>query len=1057
EIWSGPPLAGLDVGGLSAAVDGLVEQWLGAVEADLERKIETGEADARPIIAQLTEMTGRYPFREGLWALLMTVLYRDGRQADALAAYRRARQHLVEELGVEPGPRLQELEASILGHDDRLSVERSATDNPNRQPTGTVTFGFCDVEDANGLWAADGRAMAEAMPMLDRMVRAGADRHGGHAFSVSGDAFGVAFHRATDAAGWADDLRRRSAEITGGSLDGPLIELRFGLNTGETEEHDQGYYGPAVILASRLAAVGHGGQILASEVTAALLGDLSRRDLGSFRLDGVIGDQRIFQVGAGDHPPLRTEDSNHGNLPRRQGRLIGRDEALASIVGAVEASPIVTLVGPGGIGKTRLAVAAAQIVEPGLAGGAWLVELAGIGSPTDVARAVADALDIRQRPGRTVAQSVVDGLESRRALLVLDNCEHVIDGAADMAQAIAENCVGMRIVATSREGLALPGEKLISVAPLDPARAGVELFNERASGVASTVDGRATAADIEEICRRLDGVPLAIELAAARTTTLSPSDLIDRLDDRLRLLTGGRRTGLERHRTLRATIQWSYDLLTTNEQTLFQRLSIFSGPFDLNAAEAVAAGPPTTGEADRQQGPGAIGASTRDPVDFELDIDVDIDTVLGALVEQSMVIVESGPFGRRFRLLESMRQFGAEHLSASGETDAIARQHATWCLAEVSAVRELLAGHREAEGVTRLNELWPNLRGAFDWAHGQGDPQLCRRLIDPIATEIYVRHRYEIGHWAERLLEITPDHDEALVTFGVIWAGRRYMRDLDPAGYERLVARYGEPDHPMIRYGRAFLNGDFEERSKAGPEAAVRLRREGDHYQADLFEVIAVGLTLLSRGRLEEHDVLVSGLVERYRADGPPTCVNWALTFLGMSAAAQGRQREAGLLFDEAANVDLPEGTQTWNQPLEARAAFRRGHRTEAFTILRRYIDQLVEAQDMNSARSACGEFINLMVKAERFDEAKRVLDYLETTNTFDIATLRDSVAGAARRIAERATDPRPSVPSPSGSGSGSDRTAALVDDRDSLVYMSEVLGRLASDEPSPDPSTAGP
>jgi predicted ATPase/DNA-binding SARP family transcriptional activator len=1002
--WTGPPLAGLEADGLTATVDALVEQWLGAVEAHLSRLVET---DAAAVIGSLTELTADHPFHEGLWAQLMTALYKVGRQADALAAYRKARQHLVEHLGVEPGPRLRELEALILGHDEKLAVDRSPTGSQPGLPTGTVTFGFTDVEESSRLWATH-RQTPAALARHDELVRAAADRHGAYVFATGGDSFGVAFHRASDAVAWAAEL---DGEMRAERWPGDVpLRLRIGLHTGETQERGKGYFGPAVLVAARLAAAGHGGQTLVSGTTAALLEGHDLHDLGTFRLDGVVAEQRILQLGEGDYPALRT-DGRDGNLPRRSGRLIGRDEDLEVVADALALSPVVTLVGPGGIGKTRLAVAAARRFEVDPASGAWLVELAGIAASADVPRAVANVLDVRETPGRTLTQSLLTVLQPRRTLLVLDNCEHVIDGAAELARAIAENCPNVRMLATSREGLGLGNgfEQLVAVAPLEPTGPGVELFDERAAAASPGFDPVASREHVEEICRRLDGVPLAIELAAGRTSSLSPADLVERLDDRLRLLTGGRRTSVERHRTLRATIQWSYDLLTPPEQVLFQRLSIFAGPFDLTAAEQVAS-------------------------DDDLAA-VDVDDLLGGLVDRSMLVVESGPFGRRFRLLETMRQFGAEHLSTSGHTDVVARRHAQWCVDRVARIRSLLAGLGEFEGAARLVELWPNLRGAVDWACATGDPQLARALVRPIATEVYVRSQSEIGEWAERILAMTPPDDDELIVFCLTWAARRYMRHLDRAGYERLVGRYGEPDHPMLRYARAFIVLDYEEMASAAQLASAELRRNGDEYVADLFDVAATALTLLMTGRLEEHDDLLLGMVDRFRAQGPPTCLNWALSGLGLSMSMQGRPHEAWELFDEATRVAVPDRTHSLKNPLEARAALRRGNRLGAFRILRSYVDELLEHDNIYLAKLACAEFVSLMAKAGNVPDAARVLEYLETAGVMDpdgTLPYRSLVADAARL-----------VPTRSSVTSRANGAVPLDNDRDALLYMRDALTRL--------------
>ena len=356
----------------------------------------------------------------------MKALYRVGRQADALAAYRKAREQLVEQLGVEPGPRLQELELLVLSHDEQLGPQRAPSHIQPDRPSGTVTFGFTDVEGASHWWAEHRAAMAEAIARHHEIVKGVADEHGGYVFTAGGDSFGVAFHRASGAVAWATELHDvMGSESWPGEIE---LRLRIGLSTGEVEEHEGGYYGPAVNLAARLAAAGHGGQTLLSAATANLIEDADMRELGSYQLDGVVGEQRIRQLGTAVYPPLRIENRFQGNLPRRLGRLIGHDAELQAIEAALPKYPLVTLVGPGGIGKTRLAVAARRQADVG--GDAWLIELAQIGSSDHVARAVADTLRVAERPGETLTRSIVKNLESRHALLVLDNCEHVIEGAA---------------------------------------------------------------------------------------------------------------------------------------------------------------------------------------------------------------------------------------------------------------------------------------------------------------------------------------------------------------------------------------------------------------------------------------------------------------------------------------------------------------------------------------------------------------------------------------------------------------------------------------------------
>ena len=476
-------------------------------------------------------------------------------------------------------------------------------------PTGTVTFLFTDVEGSTRLLQEQGQRYADLLDEHRRILRGAFARHGGVEVDTQGDAFFVAFPSAADAVAAADEA--------GHALDGGPIRVRMGIHTGEPLVTDEGYVGIDVHRAARIAAAAHGGQIVLSETTRGLLErETAVRDLGEHRLKDLIGAERLYQLGEGDFPPLRTLDAT--NLPIAASPLVGRERELGELVVHLSnGARLLTVTGPGGTGKTRLALQVAAELVGTLRDGVFWVPLAGLSDPELVPSEVAQAIG--------APDDLAGFLRGRELLILLDNFEHLLDAAPAVSAALASSG-GVRVLVTSRSPLHVSGEREYRLDPL-PASDAAALFVERARAVGRELMPDST---VEAICRRLDGLPLAVELAAARTKLLAPEQLLERLDPTLPLLTGGARDAPERQRTLRATIEWSYDLLDAASKELFARLSVFAGSFPLGAAEEV------------------CGADLDD---------------LAALVDSSLL----KPIGDdRFLMLETIREYALEKLEELG-------------------------------------------------------------------------------------------------------------------------------------------------------------------------------------------------------------------------------------------------------------------------------------------------------------------------------------------------------------------------------------------------------
>lgn len=577
--------------------------------------------------------------------------------------------------------------------------------------SGVVTFLFTDIEGSTRRWEADAEAMRSALETHDAVLRECVEKYAGRLFKHTGDGVCAAFaspRSAVDAAVAA----QRSLQLP----------VRMGVATGEAELRGDDYFGAVLNRASRVMSAGHGGQILLDGPTAGLLSGIALSSLGPRRLRDIAEPVEIFQVRAPnlriDFPPLRTLDSTPGNLRPPATRIIGREMALDEVHAALKAHRLVTLTGVGGVGKTRLSLEAAARSADDFSDGVWVVELATVGDPAAVPDAVAAVLGVAPQPGLTVAESVAAALEGRSRLLIFDNCEHVLDAAAEMVEAILALSSTVRVLATSREGLRLGDEQLWPVPSLDvrtgAGSAAVDLFMERASAVTPGISLSSAEVDVVvDICRRLDGIPLAIELAASRLQSMTVTDVRDRLDDRFRLLVGSRR-GLERHQTLRHAVQWSFELLDDDEKLMLTRCSVFAGGFDLAEACAV------TG----------------------LDDEFVALDLLDALTRKSLLVADRSTAHARFSMLETIRQFAEEQLVASGTADATRGAHAKYFANREPDVLALWDSPRQREAYSWFTLELPNLRTAFRWAADKGDLDTAA----PIAVYAGV-----LGFWVEQM------------------------------------------------------------------------------------------------------------------------------------------------------------------------------------------------------------------------------------------------------------------------------------------------------------------
>jgi predicted ATPase/class 3 adenylate cyclase len=815
-------------------------------------------------------------------------------------------------------------------------------------PTGSITFLFTDVEGSTRLWERGPEAMSQALSRHDELLREAVEFRGGFVFKTVGDAFCVAFPNAPQAVEAAHDAQRfllsEEWEETG-----PL-NVRMALHTGTAEERDGDYFGPTINRVARLLSAGHGGQILLSLTTQELVRDhlpvgAGLRDLGVRRLKDLFGPERVFQLTAPDLPasfsPLKTLDVRLNNLPIQPTPLLGREREVSEITDLLRRADVrmLTLTGTGGTGKTRLALQSAAELIDEFEDGLFFVALAPISDPKLVSSTMAGALSVSESAGRDLKEQLRDYLSNKELLLVLDNFEQVVD-AAPLVGELLSGCPNLEVLVTSRSLLRLYGEHEYAVRPLELPDPGylppfetlrgyeaIRLFAERAR--AADADFSLTnenAPAVAEICARLDGLPLAIELAAARIKLLSPQAMSSRLGNPLKFLTGGARNLPERQRTLRGAIAWSYALLNESEQALFASLSVFSGGCALDAAEAVC--------------------------DSEGDEFVEVLERLSALLDKSLLRQEEGVEEEpRFVMLETIREYARERLEVSGNAEVIRRLHAEYFLALAEQGASELKGPDEATWLERLEMDHDNMRAALSWTLQSEEAELGMRLAGALWQFWDMRGYYGEGRrWLEEALakdgrasvarvkalegvgwlaDLQGDIDRAVAAAeeGLRLGARAKLESSNKASFLRILgsAAYVCGDHEraarlyeeslalsreagdergvassLLQLGNVSSDLGDHERAETFYEEGLALSRELDDKALLASALISVGAEYLLQGDHERGAMLNEEAAGLYRERGNRGHLQYALDNLGWAALMRGNLQQAEALHRES-------------------------------------------------------------------------------------------------------------------------------------------------------------
>jgi predicted ATPase/class 3 adenylate cyclase len=861
-------------------------------------------------------------------------------------------------------------------------------------PKSTLTFLFTDVEGSTKLWERGPEAMSQALVRHDELLREAVEAHGGFVFKTVGDAFYAAFSTAAEAVEAAIDaqmsLLSEEWEETGS------LKVRMALHTGMAEERDRDYFGPTINRVARLLSAGHGGQVLLSLSTQELVRDqlplgAELRDLGVRRLKDVLGPEHIFQLTAPElpasFPPLNTLDVRLNNLPIQPTLLLGREREVAEIADLLRREDVrlLTLTGTGGTGKTRLALQSAAELIDEFEDGVFFVALAPVSDPELVATTLAGALSVSESAGRALEEDLRDYLSDKELLLVLDNFEQVVD-AAPLVGELLSGCPGLKVLVTSRISLRIYGEREYAVRPLELPDPGhlppleelrqyeaIRLFTERAHASNTHFSlTKENASAVAEICARLDGLPLAIELAAARIKLLSPQAMRSRIGNPLQFLTGGARDLPERQRTLRDAIAWSYTLLDKSEQALFARLSVFSAGCALEAVEAVH--------------------------DAEGDLFIDVLESLSSLVDKSLLRQEQGVEGEpRFVMLETIREYARERLELSGNAREIRRLHAEYFLALAEHGASEQQESEEATWLERLDLEHDNMRAALSWTLQSEEAELGMRLAGALWQFWDMRGYYGEGRrWLEEALakdgrasvarakalegvgwlaDLQGDIDRAVAAAeeGLSLGARAKIQSSDRASFLRILG------------SAAYVSGDHEQATRLYEES-LALSREARDERGVASSLLQLGNVSGDRGNHEEAKTFYEeGLALSRRLDDKALLAS-ALISVGAEFLLQGDHARGAMLNEEAAELYRERGNRGhlqyaldnlgWAALMRGDQQQAEGLHRESLALSRQLGDKLVAAEALEglacsaSARGEAERVARLFGAAEALREA---------------------------------------------------------------------------------------